>query len=134
MDKAVFKVADPVYLTKDEITENIINPRISELSKKVMRAAKDELGNKLDKVILYGSYARGDYDNESDIDFFILADISQKEAAIQRGNIRKRLSGIDLDFDITVSLHVTGSEIFNKYTDTLPFYMNIIKEGVVLFD
>ena len=33
------------------------------------------LGKRLKKVILYGSYARGDYNNSSDIDIMILTDL-----------------------------------------------------------
>ena len=40
------------------------SPRINEITQKVLKAAKDTLGDKLDKVILFGSYARGDYDSE----------------------------------------------------------------------
>jgi len=115
-------------MTKNDLTD----PRINAVTQKVLEAAKDSLGDKLDKVILYGSYARGDHDNESDIDFFILANVPQEEAGKWRGDIRKRLPGIGLDYDIVVSLHVTGSSIFNKYINTLPFYMNIVREGVQL--
>jgi len=107
-------------------------PSIATLTHKVLIAAKETLGDKLEKVILFGSYARGDYDDESDIDFLILGDIPQEEASEWRGNIRKRLPLIDLEHDITVSLHVTGSAIFNQYAETLPYYMNIIREGVQL--
>jgi len=110
------------------------NPHITALTPKVLKAAKDTLGDKLEKVILFGSYARGDFDSESDIDFFILGNIPQEEAGKWRGNIRKRLPLIDLEYDITVSLHVTGSSIFNQYADTLPYYMNIIREGIQLSD
>ena len=34
------------------------------------------LGDRLKKVILYGSYARGDYSENSDIDIMILTDFS----------------------------------------------------------
>jgi len=64
--------------------------------------------------------------------FFILADVPQEEASIRRGDIRNLIPLIDLEFDLTVSLHVTGSEIFNKFINTLPFYMNVVREGVVL--
>ena len=108
------------------------DPRISAISQRVVQAAKDTLGDKLDKVILYGSYARGDYDHESDIDFFILADVSQEEAGDRRSDIRDNIPFIDLEFDITVSLHVTGKAVFDKFIDSLPFYMNVVREGVVL--
>ena len=113
---------------------NIADPRIVEISQKVVKAAMDTLGDRLEKVILYGSYARGDYRDESDIDFIIIADVPQEEAGRWRDSIYDRIPCIDLDYDIIVSVKVTGSLIFNKYINTLPYYMNIIKEGVVLND
>jgi len=112
--------------------EDIADSRINAVSQLVLKAAQDILGDKLEKVILYGSYARGDFDSESDIDFLILADVSQEEASMRRGEIRRLLPGIDLKYDLPVSLHVTGSTVFNQYSSTLPFYMNVIREGVVL--
>ena len=108
--------------------------RINAVTQKVLNATKDTLGDKLEKVILFGSYARGDFDDESDIDFFILANVPQEDVGKCRGNIRKRLPLIDLEYDITVSLHVTCSSIFRQYADTLPYYMNIVREGVPLND
>ena len=37
------------------------------------------LGNHLKKIILYGSYARGDFNENSDIDIMILTDFADKE-------------------------------------------------------
>lgn len=107
---------------------------INTLSSKVLKAAKDTLGDTLDRVILFGSYARGDFDNESDIDFLIIAHVSQEEAGARRGDIRKCLPGIDLEYDIPVCLHVTGSETFNRFQNVLPFYQNVLREGVLLSD
>ena len=109
-----------------------IDARINTITQKVLRAAQDTLGDKLDKVILYGSFARGDFNDESDMDILIIAHVSQEEAGAQRGNIRRCLPGIDLEFDLTISLHVTGYDTFYRFQDALPFYQNIIKEGVVL--
>ena len=114
-------------------TSNTTDPRVISISQKVVQAAKDTLGDKLDKVILCGSYARGDYDHESDVDFFILADVPQEEAGDRRGDIRKRMPGIDLEYDLTISLHVTGKAVFDKFIDTLPLYINVVREGVVLY-
>ena len=112
---------------------HIHNPRISDVSEKVIQAAKDTLGDKLDKVILYGSYARGDFDEESDIDFFILADVPQEEVSEWDSAIYKRLRDLNLEYDILVQVGVTGREVFYRFVDILPFYMNVTKEGVELY-
>ena len=46
--------------------QNAINKFVEE-SKKI-------LGKRIKKIILYGSYARGDYNNSSDIDILVLTD------------------------------------------------------------
>ena len=46
--------------------------RIHDIVLKFSQQVKKLLGQKLDKVILYGSYARGDYNEHSDIDIMIL--------------------------------------------------------------
>jgi len=85
-------------------------------------------------VILYGSYARGDFDNESDIDIMIIAHVSQEEASERRRDIRRLLPGIDLEYNLAVCLHVTGSETFYRFQNALPFYQNVLNEGVLLND
>ena len=106
---------------------------INGVIQEVVQASKDTLGSKLDKVILFGSYARGDFDEESDIDFLIVANVSQEEASIQRANIRSKIPFVDLDYNIVVSLNVTGRETYNNYADILPVYKNVVKEGVLLY-
>ena len=110
----------------------IKDPRVKAISERVVQAAKGALGDKLDKVILFGSYARGDYDSESDIDFLIISDLPQEEACCQRKPVRERLADIDLEFDLLVSCCYTGKAIFEQFSDTLPFYTNVIREGIVL--
>jgi predicted nucleotidyltransferase len=45
-------------------TNNITDPRVIAISQRVVQAIRDTLDDKLEKVILYGSYARGDYYSE----------------------------------------------------------------------
>ncbi|GBU23246.1 hypothetical protein R80B4_03163 [Fibrobacteres bacterium R8-0-B4] len=106
---------------------------LDEATSRVCAAAKEVLGEKLKKVLLYGSYARGDYDEYSDIDLFILADIPQEECCDAGLDIYHRISAFELEQGLIISPHVTGSEIFHEYSDTLPYYMNVIKEGVELY-
>ncbi len=106
---------------------------LDEVTSRVCAAAKEVLGDKLRKVILYGSYARGDYDEYSDIDFFVLADIPQEECCRAGSNIYHRVSMFELEQGIMISPHVTGYETFISWRNVLPYYMNVIQEGIELY-
>jgi predicted nucleotidyltransferase len=103
------------------------------VTEKVCAAAKEVLGDKLEKVILFGSYARGDYDEESDVDIMVLADIAPEEIDKSRDKIRVLMKHIDLEYDLLVCLHMARSAVFHKYLDASPYYMNVQKEGVNLY-
>ena len=105
---------------------------LNEITSRVVNAAQISLGEKLDKVILYGSYARGDNDNESDIDIRVLANIPWEDRGNERNKIRTMLGNIELDFDVVLTLKVADSKTFNKFLSVEPFYMNVMKDGVVL--
>jgi len=105
---------------------------LNEITTKVVQAVQDSLGEKLDKVILYGSYARGDYDNESDIDILVLANIPREDCWREYTKISKLTSGLDLQYDVLLSVSVTDCATFYKYINDLPFYRNVIREGVEL--
>ena len=90
------------------------------------------LGNRLKKVILYGSYARGDYDKNSDLDIMILTDLTEEELIKYRMKIRDIACDLEFDNDIVISPLVRNIEKYNNRIDIIPFYMNIQKEGVEL--
>jgi len=105
---------------------------LNQITDRVVQAARDSLGNKLDKVILYGSYARGDNTDESDIDIMVLADIPLEARGHEREKIRLLLDYIDLDLDVVLSLNVTDCETFNKFLPIEPFYKRVLSDGVIL--
>ena len=72
----------------------IEDQRLNAVAQKVLNAAKDALGERLDKVILFGSYARGDFDNESDFDIFVLADVPHEEANKWSNSLDDRLADL----------------------------------------
>jgi predicted nucleotidyltransferase len=98
----------------------------------VVDAVKDSLGDRLDKVILYGSYARGDYDDESDIDIMVLADIPRGNCSDEYEKINRFISRLGLEHDVMITVSITDCITFYKFIDDLPFYMSVQREGVVL--
>ena len=92
------------------------------------------LGERVKKIILYGSYARGDYKEGSDIDIMILTDLTDSEIIEYREKIWSYAYDIEFDnkFDITLSPIVKNIDKFNYWLEALPFYMNVQKEGVIL--
>ena len=54
-----------------------INPVIAPIVREFKAALQALYGDRLHGVVLYGSYARGDYDEESDIDLMVLLNDEQ---------------------------------------------------------
>lgn len=106
--------------------------RIDNILKQFIMDISDLLGNRLKKVILYGSYARGDYSKNSDLDIMILTDFSDIELAEYRVKVRDLACDLELENDIVISPIVRNIEKYNNRIDIIPFYMNVQKEGVVI--
>jgi len=84
-------------------------------------------GDRLKAVYLYGSYARGDYRQGSDVDVLILlSDYKNYWEELRRST--ELASDISLEYDVTVS-RLIMKEIQWKESDT-PVLRNIHKEGV----
>ncbi len=92
------------------------------------------LGDRVKKIILYGSYARGDFRKSSDIDIMILTDLTDDEIVEYREKIWDYAYDMEWDnnFEFALSPLVKNIDKFNYWLEALPFYMNVQKEGVVL--
>ena len=108
--------------------------QINNAVQEFIKGVKDILGDRAKKIILSGSYARGDYNESSDIDIMILTDLNDDEIIEYRNKIWEYAYDIEWDnnFDITLSPLVKNIDKFNYWLEALPFYMNVQKEGVVL--
>lgn len=106
--------------------DNVIN--------EFVQGVNNILGTRVKKIILYGSYARGDYNKSSDIDIMILTDLSEDEMYDYFVKVSDMAYDIEADnnFDIWISPLIKNIDRFNYWIEALPFYMNVQKEGVVL--
>lgn len=63
----------------------------------------------------------------------ILTELSEEEIVEVRTQIWDFAYDVGLDNDIMISVLLKNIEDFNYWLDTLPFYMNVKKEGTVLY-
>ena len=61
------------------------------------------LGSDLYAIILYGSYARGDYNNNSDVDIMILVDLSETEIKKIENDVYDVAFEIEINTGINIS-------------------------------
>ena len=97
-----------------------------------IRQVKELLGDRVKKIILYGSYARGDFNKNSDVDIMILTDLNEKEIEDYRDKISDIAFDIELDREIYISPIIKNVDKYNARINVIPFYMNVQKEGVEL--
>ena len=103
---------------------------LQKVLKETKTALEDMFGEKLKAVILYGSYARGDQNEECDIDVMALVDIPKEDIHRYRTNAINTVDNIALDYDVFVSLKLQDIETFGKYEKALPYFRNVIREGI----
>lgn len=101
--------------------------------KEVKDASKQLYGNKLNRIILYGSYARGDNTEESDIDIMIVLNCDTDEIKRLRGLTAEMASNISLEREVFLSVLLRDKKHFEDSLDFLPFYQNIAKEGIEVY-
>ncbi len=83
------------------------------------------------KIILYGSRARGDFDNDSDWDLLVLLPKSADHE--EEKQVRKRLFQLELESGEVLSTIVDTISAWNSERNRFsPFYQNVKKEGIVL--
>ena len=90
-------------------------------------------GSQLKSVILYGSYARGDFRADSDIDIMVLVDLADEEIREKGHDLSNVTFEYNFDNDLTIMQIVKNSDHFNKWIKAYPFYFNVKKEGVELY-
>lgn len=84
------------------------------------------------KVILYGSYARGEQSDFSDIDIMILTSMNENQILAVEDAVFDLAYDYELHYGIPISVNIKNEKHFSYWANALPYYRNIEKEGLVL--
>lgn len=84
------------------------------------------------RLVLYGSYARGDFHIDSDVDIMILADTSPEEISYFADKIYDITYDFEMKYNIEINPNIQSEQIYNQWKNVYPFFMNIEKDGVTV--
>lgn len=82
------------------------------------------------RVILYGSYARGDFHKDSDIDIMILVDLADFKDCEDK--IFDMTYDFNMEYGTDIMPVVQNIEHFNYWKNAYMFYNNINTEGAAI--
>lgn len=97
---------------------------------KILHAYESVYGEAIVEVLLYGSYARGDFESHSDVD--IVAIVKGERTFLQEElkKIWEVSFELEIDYETIISPTVIPFDEYKEYQDCIPYYQNIKKEGV----
>jgi len=90
-------------------------------------------GKHLKKIILYGSYARGDFREDSDIDIMILVDMDNDGIEENGDRLSDMTFDVNYENDVMIMPQVQNLDFFNHWVRAYPFFNNVNNEGVELY-
>lgn len=104
--------------------------QISQLVNQFKQTMSEAYGNDLAKVVLFGSYARGDFHEESDIDFLVVLNKKELNPFKEIRKMNNKVYDLTLDSGKLISFLPTTLNRYESFET--PFYTNVRKEGLVI--
>lgn len=100
------------------------------LSQEVKQALTGLYGDRLDQVILYGSYARGDFHSESDVDYMVVLKDTNFRQFAEFDKYWDFIWNAWSRYGVWVSIKVAFVDKLMQ--SDLFFYRNVRQEGILL--
>lgn len=107
--------------------------KLTEKLIKTLHAAQRSISKEfnIDRIVLFGSVARGQFDEESDVDILIVLEESPSH------RIRNRISTIILDINLEYDTNLCGLVVDKKSWDNgplsvLPIHNEVERDGILI--
>ena len=104
-------------------------PQLQIILEKVKQALSKFYQDKLEKIILYGSQARGDAAPDSDIDVLVILK-NQFDSYQENKKNSKFIADVCLQYDTVISCFLMNQKTWENTNNA--FTRNVKKEGIIL--
>ncbi len=84
----------------------------------------------LNRVVLFGSFARNDAEEGSDVDVMYLVDVPRSVISSRNWQVGAAAADLLLKHGVLISPVVENRDYFEKNEELLPFFRNVRREGV----
>ncbi len=112
------------------IIKNMITDKNIEIAKQIITAEVEKAGYKVDRIVLFGSRAKGTFRKDSDYDFFIILkeNISHKKESDLLLEIRRKMAKFKISNDTLIDSINELKE--NNNVGNIAYYA--LKYGVII--
>ncbi|GAB4021379.1 nucleotidyltransferase domain-containing protein [Spirosoma migulaei] len=107
-----------------------INPEIEPIIREFKETLHSLYGDRLRNVVLFGSYARGDYNEDSDIDLMIVLNDEKVNTYAELFRLSEFTMDFILRYGKAVSVLPTSAQRYQQSFG--PVYQNARREGLLL--
>ena len=108
-----------------------VDPKLMNRLVSLSSAICEIYGNRLAQIVLYGSYARGSQTEESDLDIALF--LADGDDVALHDRMTDLVVDYELELGITLSVVTIDRQQYLQWRDTLPYFQNIHREGIVLW-
>ena len=106
--------------------------QLDNISRQIVQSYHSVYGSDIVAIYLYGSYARGDYTESSDIDMMILTTLRDEDISEVSYQLYDLAFDYQMEHGVDISVIIKNEEQFNYWLGALPFYDNVKREGVII--
>ncbi len=110
-----------------------MNDNVRRLLAELTREIEKLYHGKLRQIILFGSYARDQQEDGSDLDIMVLVDESRDIMRLNHQKIAALMASMQLKYGVLPSVIDINYDFFNQQKAFVPFYGAVATEGKVLY-
>lgn len=105
-------------------------PVVEQVAKEYKEGLQQAYGDEFVELVLFGSYARGNYNEDSDLDFMIVLRNPNTRAAAEI--VTTSFIGSRLSLKYGIMLSSLPTSFIKKQTSMQGIYQEIRKEGIII--